>query len=699
MESLLAIESPAEPSMTLTRTRTPQPMTKTPKVAGPRGRPPKNPAKLKTPLSSRPTTPANIKARTPHVSDTDDSDEEVTDIPGKNCFNFNQLPSFSSNNSFSNNKKYNNIMLIKNEQIISNTSSIKQAMKSKQLDRNNLIMNQSNIQNNLSNNILMTSNAGNNFNYINKSNGSAVEPPQQTSDNMVDRVLQQQHLGVSDRMSKEKQKFFRFSAFNKSKMQKQNHINNNNSMNNKNDDKSTKNASLSSDQAIIDKYKFVTSESEDEEDHGLDNKVCDNKLLLNKRKNNTKSVKISTKTLHNNNKSNLTVNNLNALNNLNNINLSNSKSTKLSVDRKGKGEGGGKRKGTKSKLRAGQESTSCSGSEEMEEAGDEEESSSDSDSSSSEGEGSSTTSSDESNSSSSSSSSEQNNDKKLKALNRAETLINNKNVFAYINSRELQKQSSKNRSYCWTSLPSQENQEKNEDKEKESPSPGNPFGKVIKCPEVWGFAAEAKKSVNIFNNPFRMESEDGDDDNSESDRNNKKIHRIKKKNSPRKKACSKNQNKCKTNFVDGSKNHDFWLTSRNLTLLNNNSIMSSDDDNKKLSPSRLFKKAVNYKKYDNQTLNNKKLIMNENSNLNKNPESDEDVDELPNEQQIGNRQQFQPPYNNNNQSESDMGKISKETKSQPEKVSIDCFTCWKFFFVDSYNLIRKNFQLVQLAQK
>ena len=83
--------------------------------------------------------------------------------------------------------------------------------------------------------------------------------------------------------------------------------------------------------------------------------------------------------------------------------------------------------------------------------------------------------------------------------------------------------------------------------------------------------------------------------------------------------------------------------------------MSSDDDAKELSPSKMVKKAVNYKKFDNNTLNNKKLIMDNSINgedhhlhLVKVPLNQVDSD-------FTSSKQSQPPYISTI-NQSDMGK-------------------------------------------
>lgn len=129
----------------------------------------------------------------------------------------------------------------------------------------------------------------------------------------------------------------------------------------------------------------------------------------------------------------------------------------------------------------------------------------------------------------------------------------------------------------------------------------NPFGLASRneCDNTWGFAAEAKKAVNIFNS------------NSDSEKSRKT-----KSNKQSTSALNKSSSMLAvTNKLSKHKlaNEYFAINRRTTTLMRNNTIMSSDDDAKHLSPSKMFRKAVNYKKFDNHKLNNKKLIMDPNA--------------------------------------------------------------------------------------
>lgn len=622
------------------------------------------------------------------MSEPDDSDasehDEHTDLPGKNSFNLSksssltttQMPSqiSSSNNSnLISNKKYNNIMLIKNEQIVSNTSSIKAKTK-KPVDRLknlNMFGNDKDKEKPMSDVKMPAMKSLNNLNLNNVGNNLFDMDQHRQHLHTDDPDIQQQpNLGVSDRMSKEKQKFFRFSAFNCERKTKLNNNNNNNNSNNKNNNSngsldvtsqgllnnhvtpSQKNQKKK--QKILDKYEFVSSEDSDQEDgENVDEeeevededieveKICDKNQLLN------------------NTKSNLTVNNLNNLN-LSNFN-SNSLKSRDKVSR------------IRSRLSSDEAESSCCTSEEEGEGErerkgekEEEDSSSDSESSSSD-DGTSTSSSEDGSKSSSSSctSDDENTDKKIEALNKAESLINNKNVFAYINSRELQKQSSVvyNRSYCWTSMPFVKPNQSSSNSlfQQEEEQPPVSFTNTQKSPEVWGFAAEAKKTVNIFNNSQIFDSGSQADNESDLD-HRRRDPNVRKKNCRRNMDgnCKKGRSQKRSPIKKHSKNPEFLLSSRKENMLASNSMISSEDE-KQLSPSKLVKQAINYKKYDTNTLNNKKLIM-DLSFQNHTSEVDDADDEhaatasklLPTPM----KQQSQPPYNNN---QSDMGKKTKKT--------------------------------------
>lgn len=449
-------------------------------------------------LKPLPETPAVSKAVTQPLPPLDivlqpnEEDEDMDEIPGKIKSSKPTLLTSTATNS-SHTQNYNNIILIKNEQIVSNTSSLKSKL--------------------------------------------------------AETLRQQQHhlLGESDRMSKEKQKFFRFSAFNSERRSKQ------------------------PAGEPIDKYKFVSSSSDSEP-------ICDKSSLLSRKKSNNNNTLLS-------NKNNLV----------------------------------GSRKG--GKLRKSSDSSCCS-------SDDDSSGSSSSDSSSS---------SDDSKSNSSNSSSSFTSGghtvKKFEELNKAETLINTKNVFAYINSRELNSNVQLpvlNKSYCWTSLPFLQMNSGSATPFQNPTSSfqgsfGQPSSQKLES-DVWGFAAEAKKPLNIFtasdseNRQNHSQTDDSDCDVPLSQR--RKRHKA-----------HKNRQRHKATVPARYNNSEFFKSTRKTTLLKNNMIMSSDDE-AQLSPSKMVQKAINYKKYDLNTLTEKAT------------EKTEEVTAAPTK--------LQPPYNTLNQS--DMGK-------------------------------------------
>ncbi|CAO1398382.1 unnamed protein product [Diamesa hyperborea] len=460
----------------------------------------------------------------------------TTSIIDKRCkslwnSNSTATPSNSNNNNNINNnnnqnQKYNNIILIKNEQIVSNSSSIKQAAKhAKQTSNNNIIGN---------NNINSSNNSCNKLTVTHQNPSSqemALGQHQQQPHN------QQQYLGVSDRMSKEKQKFFRFSVFNS--------------------ERKTKVASSSS------KSKNSISNT-------------NSNLLNSSSQGSSREIKVKNRKEK-------------AMRSKANTSNTQNKQQNSSED----------------------ESTCCSSE------GESDASSSDSDSTSSDSSSSSSGSKSSSTANSSYSSEHENNSKKMDALNRAESIINNKNVFAYINSRELSQSSSQGRSNCWTSLPLfKDNQSSSQSDslfKKQRSTLQKSFGAGTKNEnEVWGFAAEAKKSVNIFTN-------------SDSERGSQRPNNMSEIESDcemsllsLRSASTLSKNHRRKGDAGSSLSkaaHEYqFMKRRTTTLCKNNTIMSSDDDTKELSPSKMVKKAVNYKKFDNNALNNQKLIMDHNIN-------------------------------------------------------------------------------------
>ena len=585
----------------------------------PVGRPRIHP--IKTPVSR----PQKELLTMPTPIETDESDNnEDHDLPGKKS-KTNPRNNQKSLNSTPSNRvsNYNNIMLIKNEQIVSNSSSLKQLK----------------AQNHLAS----------------SPNSKALTPV--THQTMVDDAssvmtlhsldveCQQQNpsstpLGVSDRMSKEKQKFFRFSVFNSERKAKS--VDNNqqpkgslNNNKNKNGKVST-NGDATAD--TYDKYKFVSSSDSERE------AICDK---TNKAKG--KTVSVGKKTL------------AGAGRKVNNV-----KDSKVKSKLKAKDKEKVRQKQTTSNLTS--EDSSCCTSE-----GEDSGSSSDTSSSSSGSSSSSSGSTTSANSSSLSAGGDQNSSNKASLANKAES-INTMNVFACINSRELTGQT-KRPPYCWTSMPFAKTQQSDSLFKKQS-TKSKSFGANSKNEnEVWGFAAEAKKSLNIFTNSdsesrtHRVSNFSG----TESDCRmslmslGSTIARNRTSRSSRDAGSSRFTHQMPLISFNLRKNSNDYLSNhRTTTLMRNNTIMSSDDDAKQLSPSKLFRKAVNYKKFDNNTLNNKKLIMDTSLNGAKYGCDDRPVKEPskvgPIESSESSCKQSQPPYNNNTNNQSDMGKkLTNET--------------------------------------
>jgi trimeric autotransporter adhesin len=618
------------------QTSTPAESLITPKPQkNPVGRPRIHPQK--TPLSSTTTSIKEKKQQQPVftpslMDDSDEENEDEPDVPGK------KLKSNTKNNQKSLNStssKYNNIMLIKNEQIVSNSSSIN-SLNSLTLKSKNLST-VTHLNQTLNDSSSVTS----------VSSPSVAERQQQNPNTQGD---------VSDRMSKEKQKFFRFSVFNSDRKHVK-QISPSCGNNNDNDSHVTSNGSIKSDAVVagaFDKYKFVSSSDSENE------KVCDKKnkmakgrvVALTKKTNSTnssttqlkpspptstspnhKSILASTATTSN---SHTTI-----CDDVDNKNSTTTKKQQTSTKLK--------QKRTKSKLSS--DSSCCtSGSG----------SSSGSSSSSDNDEGSSTSSTSTTTHTMSKISS---NSTKTSLTNKTET-INTMNVFAAINSRELMmsqkgsKEKERNSSYCWTSsVPF------NEKSQQKKSSSSTTFGDATKSRrnEVWGFAAEAQKSLNIFNTNSDSESRVATTQclsnfsGTESDCHMSLLSMS---------SSTKNNNAITRRLSRSNRDAHQLLPSlnhrpkqRTTTLMRNNTIMSSDDDAKQqLTPSKLVRKAVNYKKFDNTSaMNNKKLIMDASLNGAKYGSDDRPVKEPTESTSSSNHDQMsqsssthsQPPYNNN----------------------------------------------------
>lgn len=186
--------------------------------------------------------------------------------------------------------------------------------------------------------------------------------------------------------------------------------------------------------------------------------------------------------------------------------------------------------------------------------------------------------------------------------------------------------------------------------------------------EVWGFAAEAKKSLNIFTNSdsesrtHRLSNFSG----TESDCQmsllslSTSVARSRTSRSNRDARLTHQLPLLARHLRKKSKSAGEYLLAnrRTTTLMRNNAIMSSDDDAKQLSPSNLFRKAVNYKKFDNNTLNNKKLIMDTSLNGAKYGNDDRPVKEPSKASVIESSESSsklsQPPYSNNTNNQSEL---------------------------------------------
>lgn len=510
-------------------------------------------------------------------SDESDGNNEELDVPGKksktnprnNQKSLNSTPSNRVSNS-----NYNNIMLIKNEQIVSNSSSLKQLKQA---------------QNHLASNC--------------RSPNS--QPVTHQVLEAAANVAAQQNpssLGVSDRMSKEKQKFFRFSVFNSERKAKAANKQSKSSLNNNNDKASSNHNGIGA-TSVVDAFKYVSSSDSEREQI-----FCD-------------------------------------------------KTSKA----KGKIVAGGKKAAgkkvnhvkAKAKLKkAGKSDSSCCSS-------DEEDSGSSSDTSSS----SSGSSSSSSGSSSTSCSSPV--APKTSLANKAES-INTMNVFACINSRELTSQT-KRPPYCWTAAPDQQAQSLFKKQSTKSRS----FGANNKHEnEVWGFAAEAKKSLNIFT---ASDSESRTNRNFSGTESDCQMSLLSLGSSVARHRTSRSDRDANFNthqmpLIANSRKRSTieYLNRRTTTLMRNNAIMSSDDDaRQQLSPSKLFRKAVSYKRFDNNTMNNKKLIMDTSLNGAKYGSDERPVKEpqKPSFVESPTKPPLSPPPYNINHSDTMMGKKLSSTLS------------------------------------
>lgn len=592
------------------------------KPKNPVGRPRIHP--IKTPASRPQKTPATTT--TPAFVESEESGDNNDDLPGKKAKTIPRNNQKSLNSTPSNRpSNYNNIMLIKNEQIVSNSSSLKQ------LKALNLLASSP-----------LTDALAREQMLVDASTALAFH-----SSLNAERQQQNPHsssLGVSDRMSKEKQKFFRFSVFNSErksksvdgKKQQKSSLNNNKSKTNVNH-KNLLNGDASG--GTYDKYKFVSS-SDSEIEREI---ICDKPNKPRGRPPGKKTLAAQSGAKVNNSRDPKA-------------------KTKLKVKEKDKDK--------PKSLNLTSDSSCCSSD------GEDSGSSSDSSSSSS---GSSSSSSGSSSSANSSCSSTAAAAKiasgKGNLANKAES-INTMNVFACINSRELTSQN-KRPPYCWTPMPFSKSQQSDSLFKKHS-TKSKSFGAGSKNEnEVWGFAAEAKKSLNIFNNSDsesrtnRMSNVSGNDSDCRmsmfSACSTSAPNRISRNNRDAGSSRLNHQMPLiPSSHLRNSKminSNDYLLLNRRTTsLMRNNAIMSSDDDAKQLSPSKLFRKAVSYKKFDNNTLNNKKLIMDTSLNGAKYGCDERPVKEptkptgtTPIDSSESTKQS-QPPYNNNSNNQSDIGK-------------------------------------------
>lgn len=517
---------------------------------------------------------------TPAIPEDSDDDEEELDVPGKKSKS-NTLKNQKSLNRSS--LKYNNIMLIKNEQIVSNSSSI------------NSISSLTQSLTRLDDQAPLVSSL------------SVAERQQQNPNTLNNRG------DVSDRMSKEKQKFFRFSVFNSERKHAKPK-----SPNGDNNDFNTNGGIEGCDGLVAgayDKYNFVSSsDSEDE-------KICDKKNKLGRPraldKKTNSSVPSSLKPPRPPSSSLPNTHN----NNNNKIERNKNSSTKTATTN-------GRKKADKSSKQKSKKlssDTSCCSSESGS-TSDESSTSSDIGSSTSTSGSSSTiadkTSSQLNNKSSSTKHTKTASPKAASLAHKTET-INTMNVFAAINSRELMSQQGKEKRspYCWNNTTPFSPQHGDNGDNPFRNSDTSSFGqRKQRKNEVWGFAAEAQKSMNIFNASSDNESRSAaqclsnisgtESDchmsmlsmNSSTKQNNSVIasRRLSRSNRDASASCISRQ----LPSIARSSNH------RTITLMRNNTIMSSDDDAKQLTPSSLVRKAVNYKKFDNSSAtNSKKLIM------------------------------------------------------------------------------------------
>lgn len=503
-------------------------------------------------------------------------------------------------------------MLIKNEQIVSNSSSYKQLKALGHLASSPILSAHQQA-------LLEASSPA--MAFQSSAERQQQNPPSTSS------------LGVSDRMSKEKQKFFRFSVFNserksKSVDGKKPPKGSQNSNKSKANHKHLSNGIGDASGGTYDKYKFVSS-SDSENEREI---ICD-KIIK------ARGRPLGKKT------------------------LAARAAAAEAIQAKARTKLKTKDKEKSNKQQHLTSDSSCCSSD-----GGESGSSSDSSTSSS-GSSSSSSGSSTSNNSSCSTPAEDSNAAKASLANKAES-INTMNVFACINSRELSSQT-KRPPYCWTSMPSVISEslfKKQSTKTKSFGSSGRNEN------EVWGFAAEAKKSLNIFtNSDSESRTHQTNFSGTESDcrmsmlsMGSASFARHRPSRGVRD-SVSTRLNHQLPSLAAFSRNNskiasDYLLSNRRTTsLMRNNAIMSSDDDAaKELSPSKMFQKAVSYKKFDNNTLNNKKLIMDTSLNGAKYGCDERPVKEP--SKPVGliesseSAKQSQPPYNNNSNNQSDLGK-------------------------------------------
>lgn len=459
-------------------------------------------------------------------------------------------------------------------------------------------------------------------------------------------------LGVSDsdRMSKEKQKFFRFSVFNserKSKLvkstkqkllsinSKKNHHHNNNVDENEGSNNNlrastnnlaiTNNTSTTSLSLVVghDKYKFESSSDSENErvnDCDISNKISKkSREKLTNLANNKKSSSSSKDCLQQQQPQH----------SRQRVSYTKSRQQKLKE----------KLKKAHNLSSEDDSMSSCCTSDE-----DDNESSSDSSSSSTSSDTASSSSGASSSDSNNSSSSSVNNSRTSKnnSLHNKTEAINTMNVFACINSRELSNQAEK--AFCWNSMSLVKNPD--ESLFKAQAKIATPFGTSTSSSSnkrddnVWGFAAEAKKSVNIF-------TTNSDSDSHKTKRSSSKLHNEATSMLAATKKLSKHK----------MANEYFARNRRTTTLMRNNIIMSSDDDAKQnLSPSKMFRKAVNYKKFDNHKLNNKKLTMDPHTDETRQINNDDD-NHMKADSHSKN-ELSQSPYLNSKNNQFDLGKSS-----------------------------------------